>query len=574
MNLKLAKSVKVEMNMLDLIEDGFGSEYDVNSFLNDYRFMVHTERDAAGYYEDEGDDGLLCDIDDCYVVQRSNRNKGRMTKHGNERKQLFFIWTDNEKDGESTKNMVIQQILDTAHLWLYHTLRIKAQKYLEDDHEDDDDDQNNIDLSCIDAAIQEFGKMANQIRASSNRFTSKQRERDGLCALNANKFKTNNQYENAGNVQVTTDDDDDDDDGSDAVAIYQSAVYGNDQMLFKKKQNQNQNKNTCFMDKLYSDFRGNGASNTAFSDFYEFIEAEEYETESVQQDLRNDPSSNILHKFTLKKKTNLFFKKFLFENDQKQMLYSAGYRFFYWPYYQNMNAQWNPLYVQSSGQPMVEGNEGYQIKDWFISSKYKDLKEEAIHNKLSPFSVSQFNDIHEKASLKLSNWFKDPEARKLRSQDNLREDNAWCEKVYGIKQGDVIKVEHIMALMFYTNFSEHSYLFSSTFRRSSPFETDAALKQRHREFHHWSRSLRECVECYGQMMVDSDVETFYHGVSASMLFDSTTIKLCGPLSTTAGLDISISVWCLFCIFCLSPFHRLFCGVDHLWSGGHRIKHNE
>ena len=49
--------------------------------------------------------------------------------------------------------------------------------------------------------------------------------------------------------------------------------------------------------------------------------------------------------------------------------------------------------------------------------------------------------------------------------------------------------------------------------------------------------MRETIECFGQNMDDvcDDLHVLYHGVSRSLIFDSTFIKICGPLSTTAGL---------------------------------------
>ena len=96
-----------------------------------------------------------------------------------------------------------------------------------------------------------------------------------------------------------------------------------------------------------------------------------------------------------------------------------------------------------------------------------------------------------------------------------------------------------MCLLFYTNFSDHSAAFSRTFRRKHGFESDESLKARNREFWHWSKLLRETVECYGEMFgeVNEKLPTLWHGVSLELIFDSTYIKLCGPLSTTAGLSL-------------------------------------
>ena len=95
-----------------------------------------------------------------------------------------------------------------------------------------------------------------------------------------------------------------------------------------------------------------------------------------------------------------------------------------------------------------------------------------------------------------------------------------------------------MSILFYTDFSKQSAAFSGTFRRTSPFEADKSLKARNREYWNWSKLMRETIECFGQDMYqahNAGLRTLYHGVSSSLIFDSTFIKICGPLSSTAGL---------------------------------------
>ena len=139
----------------------------------------------------------------------------------------------------------------------------------------------------------------------------------------------------------------------------------------------------------------------------------------------------------------------------------------------------------------------------------------------------------------MENWLNDTNSTPLQSQHRWGKKEAWTKKCYGIPHRTTITVQHIMSLMFYTNFTAQSAAFSATFRRAHGFETDEHLKARNREFWNWSKLLRECVECYGQFMgeVHKVLPTLWHGVSAELIFDSTYIKLCGPLSSTAGLFI-------------------------------------
>ena len=65
-------------------------------------------------------------------------------------------------------------------------------------------------------------------------------------------------------------------------------------------------------------------------------------------------------------------------------------------------------------------------------------------------------------------------------------------------------------------------------------ENEESIKSRHREMWHWGRYIREAVECFGIGMDKSPHTTYYHGVSTSMIFGSTSICLYGPVSTTAS----------------------------------------
>ena len=131
------------------------------------------------------------------------------------------------------------------------------------------------------------------------------------------------------------------------------------------------------------------------------------------------------------------------------------------------------------------------------------------------------------------------------------------EKLYGIKKGERPRTEHICALLMYTNFSRNCTAFGGTYRRKTGYETNRRLKERHSEVAIQGRLLRELIEGYGHSMSKRDfpeynhIDTFYHGVNKSMIFQSIIIKLCGPVSTSSGL-FSFFFFCLFILgFALS-----------------------
>ena len=95
-----------------------------------------------------------------------------------------------------------------------------------------------------------------------------------------------------------------------------------------------------------------------------------------------------------------------------------------------------------------------------------------------------------------------------------------------------------------TNYSKACYEFSASFRKIVWNETDRSLKRRHAAFWWQAKLLRELVEVFGSVMSQCAVNVFYHGINTDLTFQSTSFKICGPLSTTSGscsLSLFLSV---------------------------------
>ena len=140
------------------------------------------------------------------------------------------------------------------------------------------------------------------------------------------------------------------------------------------------------------------------------------------------------------------------------------------------------------------------------------------------------------------------------------------QRFYGIAPGTIITVQHILSILLYTNYSKHSYLFSATYRKNDMFETNISLKTRHSEFWWWGKLLREAVEIYGECMrYRTDIGTFYHGISDTLLFNTTKVNLYGPVSTTGGLLLSPYFLCILLLFtlsCVCSFLRLHHSMEY------------
>ena len=73
---------------------------------------------------------------------------------------------------------------------------------------------------------------------------------------------------------------------------------------------------------------------------------------------------------------------------KQSIIYSAGHRCYYWPYYQKNEGEWNILYTDNkTNKKSVE-----RLMDWFISIKYGSFEDKLSGIKpfegLKPLTVS------------------------------------------------------------------------------------------------------------------------------------------------------------------------------------------
>eukprot|EP01083_Nonionella_stella_P109885 320991_1 len=129
---------------------------------------------------------------------------------------------------------------------MYHTFRIHPKEYeqIEEEakaKEGDVDDEKQYDLDALydDKVTEKILNVIQKAKATSRRF---RRTRD--TSQIHNKFMTANQCENAQDKGTESQSD-----GMDDIAAYQSAVYGNEQLLLQKKL-QKVSDNPCVTDTL------------------------------------------------------------------------------------------------------------------------------------------------------------------------------------------------------------------------------------------------------------------------------------------------------------------------------------
>eukprot|EP01083_Nonionella_stella_P276762 940687_1 len=262
-------------DMYSIIKNGFGTQtgYNLKSFLLDYHFMVDDKNRrliTTGIHNKKN--VTVCDPQVCRVFERTRISKVDATS--TEARQLYF-YRQTDDDTDINKNISIQQILDSLHVFMYHTFRTYPMEYeqIEQETKDEEDDEDDKISPMIVNIIQKAKEQnITQIR---------------------NKFMTVNQYENPEhNMDETVD---------------QSAVYGNEQRLMQKHQQVSDK--ACVLDglfeKLSAKYVVDDTDRLVLKQFQSVVDNEEYDSDAITDDLdfQEEEQSNLkrilLHRFEI-----------------------------------------------------------------------------------------------------------------------------------------------------------------------------------------------------------------------------------------------------------------------------------
>lgn len=190
-------------------------------------------------------------------------------------------------------------------------------------------------------------------------------------------------------------------------------------------------------------------------------------------------------------------------------------------------------------------------------TKYSSLKEELLANNMYHITQGQWNDVSE-------------EVRHYHDTNYCKERSKFKTHTLSTTNGaqhteddahSVMGIEHVLALLLYTNFSILRHHFLKTYYRrriatdqrhshphhhvspspsSIPHEKEShlSLRSRHSNFAIFARLLNEAVQWFGAETADS---CFYHILnSLKIVFNSTTTQICIPLSTSTNYHVMLN----------------------------------
>eukprot|EP01083_Nonionella_stella_P277509 943396_1 len=123
---------KEKEDMYSIINNGFSSRtgYNLKSFLWDYHFVVDDKNrrlitteihQMDDEIKQDKDKDTVCDAEVCRVIDRCEIDPTKA------RQMYFYNKTDSATD--INRNISVQQILDSLHVFMYHTFRIHPKQY-------------------------------------------------------------------------------------------------------------------------------------------------------------------------------------------------------------------------------------------------------------------------------------------------------------------------------------------------------------------------------------------------------------------------------------------------------------
>ena len=108
-----------------------------------------------------------------------------------------------------------------------------------------------------------------------------------------------------------------------------------------------------------------------------------------------------------------------------------------------------------------------------------------------------------------------------------------------IWKGTVITIEHILAIICYTDNDNLCYEFRKSFRNNnddgSP-KNAGRLVYDNSEFGHWGRLLHQCVYVYGNNI--NFKHNYYHGLNQKLIFDEFAFNISLPISTSIDVNVA------------------------------------
>eukprot|EP01084_Bolivina_argentea_P130293 230008_1 len=452
-------------------------QYDLIQFLNDFNDYLFHEKSNQLYAEQFYSKLIQKSKQKCEIAKCVciKRNVA-----GDNEALSLYNFNDVQNKTEVEK-YVYHQLIDNIHVHVFHSFDMAFKLSQKDKEQFNNKNDNDIQAKMSDFIQKKLNNYKNEItKGGGNSFVHNQ----------FNKFQT----------KICTDA---------TITFYDS--------LLKHLSLIKINKNICKL-------------------LQRMITEEEYDSDALFYDV-NDLYENNVKSTIRDSSTYDVINKYFKVNDPNEILYSFGYRFYYWDFYKDKHEETTVIFEleadEKTEQRKVQtrwydkGNKRYNCCEWYIPQKYTSLKDEILNNPVENIDLQQWNVSTVKVDIK----FQESACRKLKA-------NQFWQTAYSIAYKSFVSQRHIMALLLYCNYTTLCSAFSATFRRSSLYESNISLISRHQNYHNFAKLLRELVEAFGTQFMYSRERKFFHGINVEMYFKNCYARICGPMSTTTDICIA------------------------------------
>ena len=98
---------------------------------------------------------------------------------------------------------------------------------------------------------------------------------------------------------------------------------------------------------------------------------------------------------------------------------------------------------------------------------------------------------------------------------------------------------HLQCLLCYCSLAEFQRSFIATYRKKEDGDGVEEIKERHSNFHHFAKYLKEAVQVFGTEYKEGIIERVFHGFDKTMVFDGLYANIYSVLSTTFEKRVAI-----------------------------------
>eukprot|EP01084_Bolivina_argentea_P291447 500911_1 len=299
------------------------------------------------------------------------------------------------------------------------------------------------------------------------------------------------------------------------------------------------------LERIYKYLLQNNINVKYVNQLKQFVDTEEYDTEAIMDDIDCGHVNRTYDTNIFANINNIHcidvLRHFIRTTKASSISFHIGLRFYYWKYYKNIKT------LPANEQKIfnIINHSGHDISELFIKQKYTSFKEEILNYKY--ITVIQYQEI---IITKANNYQMTDIVRGIKATTDA------CKSLhYDIWETAPLLLAHLISLILYTDFTDLSRDFTSTFRTTSLYEELESIKNRNCKYWWMSKMLREAVEIYGECgkgdwdginsprdrnkRINKLTGPFYCGLNVRLNIPEFNISLCSPTSSSLHIEVAV-----------------------------------